>query len=312
MKEASVRKAQKDPDVAPYLPDTIHKDPVKIVFDRACSKLYTRISQDLLADLDEAQDLFGSNFNIMAHYGMESRRGGPEDEMRGKIMSKIGALKMLCSHPELLRSSAAKFKQMNGEGSAYVTELVDGGLLDSVNNSPKLDYLTQYVKDFLEQNQENKVVIFATYVDMLDKIAAALGPEQCRLYSGKLDAKTKENNKVAFNNDPSVRVLISSDAGGYGVDLPAANMLVNYDLPWSSGTATQRNGRIKRASSTWPSIVIQDIVISGSVEERQWEALQQKSSIANAIMDGEGVDNDETKVSMSVGSLKSYLQSSNV
>ena len=312
MKEASVRKAQKDPDVAPYLPDTIHKDPVKIVFDRACSKLYTRISQDLLSDLDEAQDLFGSNFNIMAHYGMESRRGGPEDEMRGKIMSKIGALKMLCSHPELLRSSAAKFKQMNGEGSAYVTELVDGGLLDSVNNSPKLDYLTQYVKDFLEQNQENKVVIFATYVDMLDKIAEALGPEQCRLYSGKLDAKTKEDNKVAFNNDPTVRVLISSDAGGYGVDLPAANMLVNYDLPWSSGTATQRNGRIKRASSTWPSIVIQDIVISGSVEERQWEALQQKSSIANAIMDGEGVDNDETKVSMSVGSLKAYLQSSNV
>ncbi len=307
MKEASVRKAQKDPDVAPYLPDTIHKEPAKIFFDRKTSKLYTRIVENLLSDLDEAQDLFGSNFNIMAHYGLESRRGGPEDEMRGKIMSKIGALKMLCSHPELLKTSAAKFKQMGGEGSAYIAELVDSGSLDGIVSSPKLDYLIQYVKDHLEQDDNNKVVVFATYVDMLDKIVAALGEDMCRKYSGKLDARTKELNKTDFNNNPSVRVLVSSDAGGYGVDLPAANLLINYDLPWSSGSATQRNGRIQRASSTWPTIVIQDIIISGSIEERQHEALQQKSAVASAVIDGEGFD-DNGNMPLSVGSLKQFLQ----
>ena len=311
MKEASVRKAQKDPDVAPYLPDSIHKDPVFVTFDRATSKLYTHITQDLLADLDEAQDLFGANFNLMAHYGLDSKRGGPEDEMRGKIMSKIGALKMLCSHPDLLKTSAMKFRQMTGEGSAYANEILDRGLLDNLTSSPKLDYLIQYVKEFLEQTEENKVVIFATYVDMLDMISEALGPDMCRKYSGKLDAKIKEENKVAFNTDPAVRVLISSDAGGYGVDLPAANLLVNYDLPWSSGTAVQRNGRIKRASSTWPTIVIQDVLIAGSIEERQYQALQQKSSVANAIIDGEGIEEGD-KVSMSVGSLRQFLLDSNV
>ena len=311
MKEASVRKAQKDPDVAPYLPDAIHKDPVKIVFDRKNSKLYSRIVEDLLTDLEEAQNLFGSNFNVLAHYGMESSRGGAEDEMRGKIMSKIGALKMLCSHPELLTTSASKFRLMHGEGSAYITELVDAGHLEGINTSAKLDYLIQYVKDHLDQDEANKVVIFATYVDMLDKIAEALGPEQCRLYSGKLDAKTKEANKVAFNTEPDVRVLISSDAGGYGVDLPAANLLVNYDLPWSSGAATQRNGRIKRASSTWPTIVIQDLLIAGSIEERQYDALQHKSSVASAIIDGEGID-ESGGVPMSVEGLKQFLISSNV
>jgi len=307
MKEASVRKAQKDEDVAPYLPDTIHKDPIKIFFDRKSSKLYRRIVEDLLSDLDEAQDLFGSNFNIMAHYGMESRRGGPEDEMRGKIMSKIGALKMLCSHPDLLKASAAKFRMMGGEGSAYIAELVDNGSLDEINSSPKLDYLIQYVKDHLEQDDNNKVVIFATYVDMLDKIVAALGEDMCRKYSGKLDARTKELNKTDFNTNPAVRVLVSSDAGGYGVDLPAANMLINYDLPWSSGSATQRNGRIQRASSTWPTIVIQDIIVSGSIEERQHEALQQKSAVANAVIDGEGFD-DNGNMPLSVGSLRQFLQ----
>jgi len=311
MQNASVRKSQKDPDVAPFLPDSIHKDPIKVVFDRKSSRLYERIRKDLLADLDEAQALFGGSFNIMAHYGYESKRNGPEDEWRGMIMSKIGALKMLCSHPDLLRTSAQKFLQLNGEGSSYANELVQEGLLEGITSSSKLETLVEYVSDFLDANPANKVVIFATYVDMLDKIAERLGADRCRLYSGKLDAKTKEENKVAFNTLLDVRVLISSDAGGYGVDLPAANLLVNYDLPWSSGAATQRNGRIKRASSTWPSIVIQDILIDGSIEERQYESLQQKTSVASAIIDGEGID-DQGGVPLTVGSLRQFLQLASV
>lgn len=311
MKEASVRKAQKDPDVAPFLPETIHQDPILIPFDRKCGKLYSKIVNDLLFDLEEAQALFGSSFNIFSHYGLESQRGGPEDEMRGKIMSKIGALKMLCSHPQLLKTSSDKFALMNGEGSSYANSLVESGDLDGISSSPKLDYLIQYVEDFLEQNEDNKVVIFATYVDMLGMIAERLGPDRCRLYSGRLDAKTKEDNKVAFNTDPNIKVLISSDAGGYGVDLPAANLLINYDLPWSSGTAVQRNGRIRRASSTWPSIVITDLLIQGSVEVRQWELLQQKNALANAVIDGEGIT-EEGGIEMSAGSLKQFLQASTV
>jgi superfamily II DNA or RNA helicase len=131
------------------------------------------------------------------------------------------------------------------------------------------------------------------------------------MYTGELDAKTKEENKVAFNTDPNVRVLISSDAGGYGVDLPAANLLVNYDLPWSSGLAVQRNGRIKRASSTWETIVIQDILVNNSIEQRQYDALQQKNSVANAVMDGEGID-DSGGLDLTLGSLKAFVQSTSV
>lgn len=306
MKEASVRKAQKDPDVAPFLPDTIHKDPIKIVLDRKAGKLYHRVANDLIDDLDEAQNLFGSSFNVLAHYGLDSKKGGPEEEIRGRIMSKIGTLKMLCSHPDLIRKSASKYKAMTGEGSVYAYELVDSGALEGIDESPKLNFLIQYVKEFLEQDDANKVVIFATYVDMLEKISTALGPEMCRTYSGRLDAKTKEENKIVFNTDPAVRVLISSDAGGYGVDLPAANLLINYDLPWSSGSATQRNGRIQRASSTWPSIVIQDVLIEGSIEDRQHEMLQQKNAVASAVIDGQGID-EQGGIPMTVGSLKQFL-----
>ena len=307
MKEASVRKAQKDPDVAPYLPEAIHKEPIELTLDRKSAKLYNRIVRDLLTDLDEAQNLFGSNFNILSHYGVESQRGGPEDEMRGRIMSKIGALKMLCSHPKLLEISAAKFKQMNGEGSSYAANLMEEGALEGITHAVKLEYLLQYVNEFLEQDDNNKVVIFATYVDMLDMIVEGLGAERCRLYSGKLDAKTKEDNKIAFNTDPSIRVLISSDAGGYGVDLPAGNLLINYDLPWSAGQANQRNGRIVRASSSFTSVVVQDILVGGSIEVRQHQALSQKNALAAAVIDGEGID-DKGGIAMSIGSLRQFLQ----
>jgi len=108
-----------------------------------------------------------------------------------------------------------------------------------------------------------------------------------------------------------VRVLISSDAGGYGVDLPAANLLINYDLPWSSGSAAQRNGRIKRASSTWESIVIQDLLMGGSIEVRQHDMLQQKNAVANAVIDGEGID-DKGGVKLTVQSLSKFLQGESV
>jgi SNF2 family DNA or RNA helicase len=313
MKEASVRKSQKDPDVAPYLPDSIHKEPIFVQFDRKVARLYRKIADDLILDMDNAQAMFGGSFNILSHYGVGS---GPNsnwqaDEIRGAIMSKVQALKMLCSHPELLRTSATKFKALNGEGSQYAFDLVEAGHLDGVVTSPKLETLVEYVKDFLDQRPDNKVVIFATYVDMVKIIQDRLGADISRTYTGQLDAKTKEDNKIAFNSLPNVRVLISSDAGGYGVDLPAANLLVNYDMPWSSGLATQRNGRIKRASSTWETIVIQDLLVSGSIEVRQHEALQQKNSIASAVMDGEGID-DKGGVDLTLGTLKSFIQGTSV
>jgi len=311
MKEASVRKSQGDPDVSPFLPDSIHKEPISIVLDRKAAKLYTKITNDLLLELDKAQDMFGGSFSLNSHYGFDGGSNVRADEVRGAIMSKVGCLKMLCSHPDLIRTSARKFTEANGEGSQYAYDLVNDGDLDGIVDSPKLKVLLEYVTNFLDQRPDNKVVIFATYVDMVKMIQERLGVERSHIYTGQIDAKTKEENKIAFNTDPNIRVLVSSDAGGYGVDLPAANLLVNYDLPWSSGAATQRNGRIKRASSTWETIVIQDLLVSGSIEDRQHAALQQKSSVASAVMDGKGID-DKGGLELTLGSLRAFISNVSV
>jgi superfamily II DNA or RNA helicase len=209
-----------------------------------------------------------------------------------------------------LRISAKKFLAGNGEGSAYAHQLDQEELLDGLPNT-KLDNFVHYVRDFLEQDEKNKLVVFCSYVDMVDLIADRIGRDITVTYTGQLDAKTKEKHKNALNNDPSIRVIVSSDAGGYGVDLPAANMLINYDLPWSSGLATQRNGRIRRASSAWATIVIQDFLINGSIEVRQFDALQQKNAVAAAVIDGEGI-NDKGGVDLTIGTLRGFLLDTSV
>ena len=304
MKQSSVRKIQTDADVAPYLPDTIYREPLLIPFSKDSSYLYNFIAEELSQELIEASQLLGAGFSLFAHYGMEHKPGSPADMMRGSIMSKITALRMLCDHPELLTASAKKFEEQDGEGSAYSASLMQRGLLTEGLKSPKLEALKTYVNDHLDTDPDAKVVVFTSWVGMLQKIYDELGGT---LYTGNMNAKEKEASKEKFLTDPSCRVFISSDAGGYGVDLPNANLLVNYDLPWSAGLSVQRNGRIKRASSRWPTITIQDMIIQSSIEERQHDMLQQKNAVADAVLDGQGI-NAKGGVDLTVGSLISFLQ----
>jgi hypothetical protein len=76
----------------------------------------------------------------------------------------------------------------------------------------------------------------------------------------------------------------------------------------SAGLAVQRNGRINRTSSEWSTITIQDILIKDSIEQRQFDMLQQKKSVANAVIDGEGI-NSSGGVDLTVGSLINFLSS---
>jgi len=301
----SVRKSQTDEDVKPYLPDAVYREPILVPLDSKGKKLYDYISKDLLTILVEAREAFGSSFNLAAHYGQTYSPDDPMNEMRGQIMSRITALRMLCSSPEVLHASFASFDNHTG-GSAFIHSL--GELLHDVSKTPKKDALIKYLKDHLDIDESYKAVVFSSYLVSVSEIVASLkeaGYEAVE-YTGKMNAKEKENAKVTFQTTSSVRVLVSSDAGGYGVDLPQSNLLVNYDQPWSAGLAVQRNGRINRTSSTWTTITIQDILVKDSIEQRQYDTLKQKSNVAGAILDGTGI-NSKGGVDLTVGSLIDFL-----
>ena len=126
------------------------------------------------------------------------------------------------------------------------------------------------------------------------------------LFTGDLTPRERDAAVERFTNDPRCRVLLSSDAGGIGVDLPVANYLISYDLPWSAGKFEQRNGRIIRISSQWPEVTLITMVMRDSIEERMLEMLEQKSAIASAWLDGRGVDKQGT-FQVTLGTLADFL-----
>lgn len=302
----SVRKSQQDEDVLPYLPDAVYREPILIPLDKASQKLYNHIALDLQSVLVEARETLGSNFNLAAHYGQAFDPGDPANQLRGEVMSRISSLRMLCSNPEVLKASALNFDNHTGKGSAYASSL--GDLLHGVSKTPKLDAAIKYLEDHLDIDDSYKAVVFTSYLDSVAEIVERLNAKGygAVAYTGEMNATKKEDAKVKFQTRSHIRVLVSSDAGGYGVDLPQANLLLNYDQPWSAGLAVQRNGRINRASSTWQTITIQDILVKDSIEQRQWDMLKQKSTIAGAILDGANI-NDKGGVDFTVGSLIDFL-----
>jgi SNF2 family DNA or RNA helicase len=116
MAGASVRKRQQDPDVAPYLPDTIFAEPIRIQFDKAGARLYTHIATEILSDIRQCCRTFGTSSDIFSHYSGETQNEAA-NALKGKIMSKLTALRMLCDSPSLFDKSE----------SNYVSDLKDSG-----------------------------------------------------------------------------------------------------------------------------------------------------------------------------------------
>lgn len=315
-----VRKSQKDDDVRPHLPEMTIREPIVVPLDTASKKLYNFIAQDLLKLLEEAVNMLGGPVSLSALYGYDTSNIGRENNVTGFIMSRIVALRMLGSHPQLLLTSATEYREKlrtgKGKGGKYLAELDDEvhfraylGGDDRKFKSPKMDTAMNYALEHLSIDPTYKIVIFSSYVWCVEEFVSRFQKKGVKAtpYTGQMDAKQKEESKLSFQNDPEVRVLVSSDAGGYGVNLPEANLLINFDQPWSSGLAEQRNSRINRASSKWATIAVQDFLVENSIEQRQYSMLHQKRSIATAVLDGKGI-NAKGGVDLTVGSLIQFLR----
>lgn len=291
MEDVMVRKTRRDPEVRDQMPSVV-EEVYTVDFDKPGAALYRSMAAELLEELQAAGSLF-QNFDLWSHYnGAES---GAAFAARGRIMSKLTCLRMLCDHPDLLRESARLKSEgavtgIKG-GSVYAAELAADGRLDGLKQTPKLDALMDLVKDLLDADPANKVVVFSFFKSMVHRICAAASPlTESVAFTGDLKPKERQAAKERFQSDPNVRLFVSSDAGGTGLDIPAANYLISYDLPWSAGKLAQRNARIIRLSSEWDSVTLVSLVMTGSVEERQYRMLEEKQAIASAWLDGKGVD----------------------
>lgn len=305
MQDCMVRKTRED--IADQLPKIIHTV-VPVAFDPKGAEAYRRISHDLLAQLSAVMRKGGGGFSLFAHYN-----GGEDNEAQGQIMARLTILRMLCDNPALVTGSSADYKNpATTMGSAYASDIVDEGWMSGVAKSPKLDAVVEFIEEVLSEDPKNKVVLFSFFKKNLRLIQEATAHmTDSVLFMGGMSAEDRDKAKQKFGNDPKCRLFLSSDAGGYGVDLPMANFLISYDLPWSSGKLEQREARIIRLSSTFPHVNIVSFVMQGSIEERQYEMLMHKRAVNEAFVDGKHQD-DQGAMTIDVSTLTTFLKESTV
>jgi superfamily II DNA or RNA helicase len=138
-----------------------------------------------------------------------------------------------------------------------------------------------------EENEPDlKVLIFTEFVptqQMLKEFLEARGISVVTL-NGSMAMEERGAAQDAFRK--SHRVLVSTDAGGEGLNLQFAHVIINYDIPWNPMRLEQRIGRVDRIGQP-KTVQAINFVFEDSVEFRVREVLEQKLSV---IFDEFGID----------------------
>jgi superfamily II DNA/RNA helicase len=150
----------------------------------------------------------------------------------------------------------------------------------------KADEAVTLLEEILERPQ-TKVVVFSQWLRMHELLVQRLtgrGWEHV-VFHGGVPSSGRKDLIDRFRDDPKCRVFLSTDAGGVGLNLQHATVVLNMDLPWNPAVLEQRIGRVHRLGQRQPVRVI-NFVAQGTIEEGMLSVLQFKKSLFTGVLDG--------------------------
>ena len=153
--------------------------------------------------------------------------------------------------------------------------------------STKLEYLDDLF-DQLWQQPDRKAVLFSEWTTMLDLIEKRL--ERFALDYVRLDGSVPQRKRQQlvhrFQRTPACRLFMTTNAGSTGLNLQAANTVINVDLPWNPAVLEQRISRAHRMGQKRP-VDVYLLVTTDTFEERLLSTLADKRDLALAALDPE-------------------------
>jgi SNF2 family DNA or RNA helicase len=160
-------------------------------------------------------------------------------------------------------------------------------LLDHrTDHGAKADELATLLDEIFER-PDAKAVIFSQWLRMHEVLIRRLQrrPWSHVLCHGGIESAKRKDLVDRFRDDPRCRAFLSTDAGGVGLNLQHASVVVNVDLPWNPAVLEQRIGRVHRLGQTRPVQVV-SFVAKGTIEEGMLSVLGFKRSLFAGVLDG--------------------------
>ncbi|MFO7877237.1 MAG: SNF2-related protein [Desulfovermiculus sp.] len=159
--------------------------------------------------------------------------------------------------------------------------------------SPKLKELEGILDELVIQSGR-KMVIFSEWTTMTFLIAKQLSRMGINFVelSGKIPVHKRQALIDEFTHNPECKVFLSTDSGGTGLNLQAADCVLNFELPWNPARLNQRIGRVNRIGQTSSSVNVINLVSKDSIEEKILAGIHLKTELFTGVFDG-GVDRVE-------------------
>jgi len=209
--------------------------------------------------------------------------------------------KKFISEMDLLRLQKALLMCRMSADSTYLCDKQKPGW------SSKLEYLDELFERLFEE-QGRKVVLFSEWTTMLDLIEPLLKKRQLNFVrlDGSVPQRQRQDLVQKFQTDPECKLFITTNAGSVGLNLQAANTVINVDLPWNPAVLEQRIARAHRMGQT-QSVQVYVLVTEETIEDNLLATIAAKKDLALAALDFES-EVDRVDLSTGMEELKSRLE----
>lgn len=177
-----------------------------------------------------------------------------------QILAGLTRLRQICCHPGL-----------------FIKDYQEG--------SSKLEQCIEIVKDATEAG--HKILLFSGYTSMFDIIEKELQEKSIKYF--KLTGSTKVDERIKmvdeFNENKDIKIfLISLRAGGTGLNLTGADMVIHYDPWWNASAENQATDRAYRIGQK-NNVQVYKLITKNTIEEKIYELQQKKTQLIDNILD---------------------------
>ena len=234
------------------------------VLRRTKEKVLTELPEKTITVLNN--EMSGDQLKIYLSYMQSAKKQAKEEiEANGlansqiKILALLMRLRQICCHPGLF------LENYEGESS-------------------KLNQCMEIVKDAVRGG--HKILIFSGYSSMFSYIERELNNNEIKYF--KLTGQTKVDERMdlvnEFNNNAEVKVfLISLKAGGTGLNLIGADMVIHYDPWWNISAENQATDRTYRIGQK-RNVQVYKLITKNSIEEKIYNLQEKKAKLADDML----------------------------
>lgn len=231
-------------------------------------------------------------YNAITQYAQDQYR----QQKKRNVFSMITLQREACSSREALYQTLLNMRNSNAQTQANnerLSKLIT--LVQQVEKHAKAEYLLTLIRQI-----KSKVIVFTEYKASQDYL-------QCLLYQNGIQSvpfrggfrRNKKDWMIEWFKQKA-QVLISTEAGGEGINLQFCQHVINYDLPWNPMRVEQRIGRVHRLGQEH-DVHIYNLSTQGTIEQYILHLLYEKIHLFENVMGKLDQILDQVK-------LKTYLE----